>query len=114
MDSLDQSELSGAEVPGTPALPRVVPEHVRSSRIVASVVQSLPFPIGEITSIYLEVPYGYLRVNGDAMFEAEEIPAVVAVVSGICEGEGVPYRLQVADGERVVELGCGEEFFQRD
>ena len=95
------------EVPGSPSL--LCPQHMRRTRVMAGVVESLPFPVGKIAAIDLEIADGPLADNLYSISLTYDAPATTILASCIVQGESVEIGFQVSDCGCIVPLGVWEE-----
>jgi hypothetical protein len=83
---------------------------MRGASIVAGVVEPLPLPIGEITSVDLEITHRPLRTNGYAVALTYDFPTTSVWCSSVIQRESVEAGFELRDCGCIVPLVSWEKF----
>ena len=91
-----------AEIPGTPAL--ICPQHMRGARVVPGIVEALPFPIGKIAGVDLEIADGSLRCYLDSISLSYDSATTSVLARGVVQGESVEAGFKIRDCGCIIPL----------
>lgn len=108
----ETQEIS-AEIPGSPAPPRIGPEEVCGSSVVSPVIKSLPFPIRKVASVDLKVTDAALRADRHTCSFPDLLAASASLSSCIVERKSVEMAFKSGDIGGIDPFIFGPELLYR-